>query len=90
MACRNDECESYDREQIKEELNLTTRLLCDICKCDAVKEYVLHEFNDLRLWWNKHWKMDLERQEKEKELKERQKTSLRKQIQELEKKLKDL
>lgn len=74
MVCNyTDEWENQenDRNQVrKEELDLTTRILCDIMKklgsleCDGdnnmchVNGYLLKKIPDLKQWWEKHQKAD--------------------------------
>lgn len=61
---------SKEYKKLKKELNLTTRLLCSVCRdmegmgCIAIQPYQKSELSE---WWRKHKQMDARKRKEQNE-----------------------
>lgn len=71
MPCRVDESYLSENPKTNEELNLVTRMLCDVLnrinECGVVCEDsdLYKHVDGLEKWWEKHKQLDAERQAEE-------------------------
>lgn len=68
MPCRSDYPDDDCSTATKKELDLVTRLLCELYQ--TTSRFKMKRSEELEDWWKKHQKFDLARQEKDLKVKE--------------------